>query len=229
MLLTTGTSGHAVFWPFSSCLHPSPYFNPLPDPPGNLPWTHQTRIHQSTSKVLTSLVLDGDAAPTLLVSGGDDGSLAFVVAAAEKGVETAERNGDVNYMHKPVHPPVIVARVHASAITACVAFTREERIFVVTSGNDQWVRVWEVVYHPISASASDLSSGVSSASGTPNADPLEIRRLQKIKTNVADVSSMTLLAFKQEQGDGNGNGEATRVLICGVGMELIRLDWNALP
>jgi hypothetical protein len=64
-------------------------------------------------------------------------------------------------------------------------------------------------------------------SKTGDGDPLEVKRMKKVKTNVADVSSMTLLS----SGAGEEGGEtevegATRVLICGVGMEVIRLEWD---
>ena len=65
---------------------------------------------------------------------------------------------------------------------------------------------------------------------TGDGDPLEIRRVKKVKTNVADVSSMSLLgsggAWGAEEGEGTAGEGAKRVLICGVGMEVIRLEWN---
>jgi hypothetical protein len=91
-------------------------------------------------------------------------------------------------------------------------------MFVVTSGNDQWVRVWEVVYNP------------AAGGGEEEKDSLEVRRVRKVKTNVADVSSMALLGSagigEAEGGEGSEGGGSTRVLICGVGMEVIRLEWE---
>lgn len=48
-------------------------------------------------------------------------------------------------------------------------------------------------------------------------DPLKIVRLKKIKTNVADVSSMAILGINQTDA-------VARVLICGVGMEVLRIE-----
>jgi hypothetical protein len=53
------------------------------------------------------------------------------------------------------------------------------------------------------------------ASAEPE-DALAIQRLNKIKTNVADVSSMAVL-------DKSDDATYARVLICGVGMEVIRI------
>lgn len=65
---------------------------------------------------------------------------------------------------------------------------------------------------------------------TGDGDPLEVRRVKKVKTNVADVSSMSLLGPGGAQGAEAGEGKEvegqTRVLICGVGMEVIRLEWD---
>lgn len=52
-------------------------------------------------------------------------------------------------------------------------------------------------------------------------DPLEVKRIGRIKTSVADVSSMAVL-----RGEGDAEGEASRVLICGVGMEVVRVEWD---
>jgi hypothetical protein len=54
-------------------------------------------------------------------------------------------------------------------------------------------------------------------------ETLTIRRLKKVKTNVADVSSMAVL----DGEDAGGGGMVTRVLICGVGMEVVRVEWDA--
>jgi hypothetical protein len=47
-------------------------------------------------------------------------------------------------------------------------------------------------------------------------DRICIKRLKKIKTNVADVSSMAVLYT---------DDAVARVLICGVGMEVVRVSW----
>lgn len=49
---------------------------------------------------------------------------------------------------------------------------------------------------------------------------MDILRLSKMKTNVADVSSMAVLQTKE--------GEAgAKVLICGVGMEVVSVEWDS--
>lgn len=130
----------------------------------------------------------------LIVSGGDDGTLSFLLAGCTsvKGVEWAG-------------PPVTVVRTHASAVTACAVVSHHEKLLLITSGNDQWVRLWELV----------LSVG---DGWEDDKDWIEIKRMGRVKTSVADVSSIAAL------GGGGGDGETARVLICGVGMEVLRVE-----
>ena len=125
-----------------------------------------------------------------------------------------------------LNPPVILTRAHASAVTACVAVTYLGRVFVVTSGNDQWVRVWEVVHHAPTTSALELGSEPGKELEPAHQDPLMIIRVTKAKANVADVSSMSVLKCRDEDGIAGEGGirveRTIRVLICGVGMEVFR-------
>ncbi|KAF2476463.1 WD40 repeat-like protein [Lindgomyces ingoldianus] len=185
-IMTAGTDGHAVLWPLpSSILRPH---TSDPQPPQPLAWKDPAKIHQNTSKALASASLGQNT--TLVVSGGDDCSLSFLL--------TSPSSTDLDYTYN--HPPIIVLRAHASAVTACAILQHHKQFFVVTCGNDQCVRLWEVVPNPPQAG-----------------DALEIKRIQKITTSVADVSSMDVLW--QEGGEA-------RVLICGVGVEIIRIDWD---
>jgi hypothetical protein len=74
-------------------------------------------------------------------------------------------------------------------------------LYVLTSGNDEWVRLWKVV--------------LDGKEDTGSESMLAITRLLKVKTSVADVSSMAVLGT---------TSDTARVLLCGVGMEVIRLD-----
>ncbi|KAF2625905.1 WD domain-containing protein [Macroventuria anomochaeta] len=189
-LLTAGTDGHAVLWSLSS--------EPVQPSTSALKWHHPARIHQNASKAMSSHV-NGDGT-TLIVSGGDDGALAFLLACpAASDLSTAAQGAYAS-------PPVLVNRAHGSAITACTVVNLRFHIFVLTSGNDEWVRLWEVVIND--TDASDTSK--------TRSDKLTIKRLSKVKTSVADVSSMAVV-------DNDGDAIA-RVLVCGVGMEVIRLD-----
>lgn len=139
---------------------------------------------------------------TLIVSGGDDGALAFLLAYPT----TTDSSSAAQESY--VSTPVLVNCAHGSAVTACAIVNVRSHIYVLTSGNDEWVRLWEVTIND--TNNNKLSKGVT--------DKLTIKRRSRVKTSVADVSSMAVL-------DNDDN--ASRMLLCGVGMEVIRLDLSS--
>lgn len=197
-ILTAGTNGHAVVWPLSLEMNQAST--------DSLSWQQPARIHQSSSKTMLSQALGHGA--TLVVSGGDDGSIALLLT--RQTTPHLITDPDTKY----ACPPLILSRAHASAVTACVLLKYQRQIFVVTSGNDEWVRLWEVV---LRNSGGDI---ISIAATDHGEETLTIRRLRKVKTSVADVSSMVVL-------DGEDGGMVARVLICGVGMQVVRVEWDA--
>jgi WD40 repeat protein len=196
-ILTAGTDGHAVVWPLSANV-----FSPS-QTAATLSWHDPIRIHQNAAKTMVSQRLDSHT--ILLISGGDDGSLAFLLARSSLSPSTSLPA--TSY----ASPPIIVNRAHGSAITACAAIERGSRVLVVTSGNDEWVRLWEVVRNDARKETDSTSDG------HPGGDEIDIKRLAKIKTSVADVSSIAVL-------DGGKERSGARVLVCGVGMEVLRLE-----
>jgi hypothetical protein len=147
-----------------------------------------------------------DTTAKLVVSGGDDGSLAILLT---RGIFPNTTSASVYAI-----APLLLARTHGSAVTSCAILTHKERIFILSSGNDQWVRLWEVHIRD-----SDGTEVTSPATFKYNKSVLDVGRMEKIKTNVADVSSMAVL-------EAEGKELHARVLICGVGMEVVRLEWN---
>jgi WD40 repeat protein len=197
-ILTAGTDGHAVVWPLSSDVFSQNEPNVTP-----LGWQDPIRIHQNSAKAMVSQRLDSQT--TLVVSGGDDGSLAFLLA--RPNLSSSTPSPAASY----ASTPILVNRAHSSAVTACAALKQGSKIIVVTSGNDEWVRLWEVVCNVVSNGTDSTSDG------DTGDDKLEINRLAKVKTSVADVSSIAVL----DRGDDESGA---RVLVCGVGMEVLRLE-----
>lgn len=197
--MTAGTDGHAVTWPLPDKTHGLSAESP--DTISKLTWNNPAKIHQNSSKVMVSESLDNDT--TLVVSGGDDGSLAFLLMRSSPSLTASPTTSYAS-------PPILVNRTHASAVTACALYRRGSHITLFTSGNDEWVRQWEITLQDPDAKGESSSRPVTE-------DALKIRRLGKIKTSVADVSSMAVL----DTGDGT---TGARILICGVGMEIIRVE-----
>lgn len=84
-------------------------------------------------------------------------------------------------------------------------------VYVLTAGNDQWVRVWEVRVYAREGKEEKREEGKA----------VHVRRVGRTRTNVADVSSMCVLG-----GEGEGDGDEARVVVCGVGMEVVRVEWE---
>ncbi|KAJ9661364.1 WD repeat-containing protein 6 [Coniosporium apollinis] len=208
-LLTAGTDGHIALWSlpgqlFSSQPRPTVPESPVVQeghPPNTVEWHTRTKIHQSTIKALTQHQLSPDS--VLVVTGGDDNALAFTLLRWNGSAEEAE-------MHTST---LLVPRAHASAVTALALIpdsdsSREDgtetRFTVVSSSNDQRIKVWEVMIN----------------NGATSIDGVQVRRVANVPTAVADVSSLHILE------DGNeGDGSARRrIIVCGVGMDIWRFS-----
>ena len=137
----------------------------------------------------------------LIASGGDDGSLALLLAST-----TTSQSSSVASPY--TSPATVVGRAHASAVTACIIALYRHQTYILTSGNDEWIRLWKVVVQDTTKKTTDaITTGVE--------NQLKVLRVTKLKTNVADVSSMAVLDVDED---------SVRVLICGVGMEVIRIS-----
>jgi WD40 repeat protein len=202
-ILTAGTDGHVVMWPLPSTITQSPVGATMSTLP--IAWQEPVRIHQSSSKVMAVHCFNDST--KLVVSGGDDGSLALLLTRSTWSTtppSTAYATA-----------PVLLSRVHGSAVTACAIMTHTNGVYILTSGNDQWIRLWEMQIRGIE---DDVNQSVVVDKDKPT---VNVRRVgkTKTKTNVADVSSMAILEAQQQ-------GMDARVLICGVGMEVLRLEWE---
>jgi WD repeat-containing protein 6 len=138
----------------------------------------------------------------IIVSGGDDSSLTF------------RAYDDSSTDPFSLCPATIVVRAHASAVTACSIFSFHKKIYVASSGNDQWVRLWEVEICELNARDSRAVERAiqDNPHGSARGYRAEVSRVTKTKISVADVSSMCIV---------DENPETIKLLICGVGMEVI--------
>jgi WD40 repeat protein len=100
---------------------------------------------------------------------------------------------------------LLIPRAHAAAVTALAVFKYGDDCFYVLSASiDQRIKVWDVRI--------DVT--------VPGVESLRVRRVQNVFTSVADVSSMALVQLE----DGS-----TGVLVCGVGMDVWRLEDTSPP
>jgi WD40 repeat protein len=95
---------------------------------------------------------------------------------------------------------LLIPRAHAAAVTALAVFKYgDDSFYVLSASIDQRVKLWDARFNTM----------------LPGVEGLQVRKVQNVFTSVADVSSMTLLQLE----DG-----CTGVLICGVGMDVWRLE-----
>ena len=95
---------------------------------------------------------------------------------------------------------LLLPRAHAAAVTGLAVVSRDGTgLLLVTTSIDQRVKLWRVNV--------DVDE--------PGIDGLDVQCLANVSTAVADVSSVVLYDFE----DG-----AVGVLVCGVGMDIWRLD-----
>lgn len=157
-------------------------------------------VHQSASK--TAAFHEMNDRSCLIASGGDDGSIALLSMVKD---DTHDSFGS-SWSQKS--PPVLLRKAHASAVTACAIIQFPCELYIVTAGNDGWIRLWQV--------GKGNSCGEKEDRLVANDENrITIRRRGKLKTSVADVSSMAVLDVDEK---------VAKVVLCGVGMEVIRLS-----
>lgn len=207
-LLTASTDGHIALWDLTDGFREKGITNTIhralsytkPRIPSIAPtaifWQARTKIHQSSIKAMKTIPLS--SSDTLLVTGGDDGALAFT------RITFFENN--------PVDPPLrsvlLIPKAHASAINA-IAYLSHEKIIAsdapkeylfATSSNDQKIKVWQL--------SADL--------GRPGVEGFQVVKKKNVYTSIADVSCL-------ERFD-TGKGEP-RLIVAGIGMETWNLEF----
>ena len=98
---------------------------------------------------------------------------------------------------------LLVPNAHAAAITALVIIKYEVQdskgtLWLVSGSIDQRIKLWKI-------NSDNDKEGV---------DALEIELVRNVHTAVADVASLELVG-----------GDKDKVLVCGVGMDIWRVDW----
>lgn len=215
-LITASTDGYIATWRRSA----------EPDaaqtnPSTRLKCLRKHRSHQNAIKGMQ--IIDCGLpreAPSLLlcVTVGDDNAL---------GLTLIRRNNDVC-------ATLLIPRAHAAAINALAVLPRSpksdvisandgrgsriQRTRIVTCSNDQRVKMWEVSCNLDLAEPWATTESISSSEGIHSgAQALELKKLADEFIDVADVSCMAA------GGGEDGTEEDTRVIVCGVGMDVWRV------
>ena len=198
-LLTASTDGHIVVWPLSEAQETNNtigHTTSHEDFPSQTPliWTKRYRIHQSSIKCIEILELSKQ--DSIVVTGGDDNSIAFTRVT-----------GNTKEPYYPIFVSVRIPRAHASTITSIRFISHtvsKDRRFatgpyrIVTSSNDQRLKTWLL----------------SVDTTQPGIDGLSVTRQENIYSEVADASCMATIP--------RGANGATLV-VAGVGLEMWKI------
>lgn len=178
------------------------------------------RVHQSSILSMDAVSLGQSS--WLAATGGDDNGLGLtVISRATIPPAPSEF----------VKRSLCIPKAHAAALTALKIVTAKRttkgfNVTVITVGNDQRIKVWEV----------EVSDSFLDGSKNELLDGFEVKKLRTAWTAVADVSAVELVEDPEQtelHGYEHGHGhqmiapKKSRIMIVGVGMELLDVDLNS--
>ena len=229
-VFTTSTDGYLTLWSAADCLqnqsvkvdHQGPFFPSRvlnvhhPAEPASeigFRWQERHQTHQSSIKALGRISVSPST--TLLVTGGDDGTLALT------RLDNLDDRSDCTFVFPdPVHGQTqLIPRAHASAITGIASIgpiaslnaihnkavtsnsstTTLQRYMFATVGTDQKLRTWCVIHNSEKLAAHELT----------------IRQMGEKDTCVADAACMQCFP---------GTDGSQWLVVGGVGIELWRVE-----
>lgn len=217
-LITTSTDGHFTFWNLTSVLEPfyglsSPNTLTIKQPltatsttmtPAVISCESRYQIHSNSIKSLELAHVSETA--SLVIAGGDDNALTLslldVLVSHPDSDSLPESNA-----HVQVHT-VSIPDAHAASVTTVKIVEQSgphvntngnamTDLVVASSGNDHRVKVWSV-------RVDNTKSGP---------DAISVQNLIDHYSPVADISSLDVI---------QGADRELKLLVCGVGMELVR-------
>ena len=200
------------------------------------PWTYKSRfkIHQSSVKALDHQQLDNDT--ILLATGGDDNALGISliqtrtqeVGQSPDYPNIVTTSSDMKHGWKSLstmriphaHTAAInaVTIIHLNSMSTGSSKSNMRTMWVITSGNDQRLKLWKL--------SIDL--------GLPNIQGVLVKKVANVNTGVADLADIaTLPSFGAKNVDPGQDDDiqlsqyeevtGSRIVVCGVGMEVWKL------
>ncbi|KAL4918965.1 WD40-repeat-containing domain protein [Aspergillus aurantiobrunneus] len=203
-LITTSTDGHFTLWDLTAVLEPFYILGPplcLKQPLGsisvpdeNITCDSRHQIHSNSIKVID--VVEVTATTTLMIAGGDDNAVTLSLLHTEiKNGETSSRAATISV------PDAHTASVNAVKIIEQSIAKSDGAIQLsfASSGNDHRVKLWQVTL---------------AMHDRPTLDGMQVQNVLDRYSPVADISSLDVFL----------DGEETKLLVCGVGMELFTVE-----
>lgn len=185
------------------------------------------RVHQSSILAMDVMPLNSDT--YLIATGGDDNALGltFLTSLALVNKEAMNTRESQRRFRTIVIPHAHAAAVTALKITKLHHTKSGLSVALITVGNDQRVKAWNVRVDVQKAALIEDDRLF---------EAMRIDRAGTAWTSVADVSGLEVVEDIATGEDGQGvvtDGKADerahkkcRVLVVGVGMELLSVPWN---
>lgn len=230
--ITAGTDGAVQVWSNHSSQQPASIA------PQRL---STARLHQNAVKDITTVRLlsaSHQAKTYLVITVGDDNAIAFTIlrfgnegVRIESAKGTAHRDDDKDAViiaaadvsdNNVSRAALLVPNAHAASVTAVAVISHHQspnedtassesldRLRVITTSNDQRLKVWDITI--------DLSK-----LGTSG---ITVKLAKNLASNVADVSSLSILPNQKKQG--LEPRDEVDVLVVGVGMEIWQIGLSS--
>ncbi|KAI9376706.1 WD40-repeat-containing domain protein [Aspergillus egyptiacus] len=201
-LITASTDGHFTFWDLTTVLET--FYTLFPNlslkQKLSLSLTPETIACESRHQIHSNSIKSIDLvqisyAATLIIAGGDDNAVSLSLLFTDAEAESNGRAATIS-----------IPDAHAASVNVVKAIESSisqdngtMQLSFVSSGNDRRVKIWTVEI--------DIK-------GRPTLDGIQVRNVLDRYSPVADISALDV--FREE-------GE-TRLLVCGVGMELFKIE-----
>jgi len=214
-LITTSTDGQFTLWnltpvlePFysitSSTLSVEQPLNAATITPENIKCESRYQVHGNSIKSLDMVhVSDTES---LIAAGGDDNALTLSL------IDTAFTGSEMNASTSTVSIP----DAHAASVTAVKVLQQQRSqaeanatttVLIASSGNDHRVKIWSLNV--------DLQKS--------GPDRIGVENVADHYSNVADISTLDVIYGDSDDGAGTILGENSKILVSGVGMEMLSI------
>ncbi|KAI1614247.1 WD40-repeat-containing domain protein [Exophiala viscosa] len=234
-ILSAGTNGYLNLSGVKEAIALTDGGNPLQHVSPSIMEVH--KVHQSSILCMDVLALDSKTKMYLVATGGDDNALGLsLLTPISDSTEEVHLDGNKHDLLRHRLRTILIPRAHAAAITALkfASLLRTKTgytVTVVSVGNDQRVKVWKV-YVDLKRAMSSFSQPMDTEAESDGLfKGIQIERLGSAWTSVADVSGLEAITeseINEAMGDlstdvttGESHEDGCRVLVTGVGMELL--------
>jgi len=227
--LTASTNGAIAVWPDVD------HHVNFRDSPAKLSHAAEHNIHQNAILALYAICVGPGY--YLLLTGGDDNAFGITIMLESASNPMIYNSGYKNSLLPPRFRTLLIPGAHAAAITTLEILDSKREaglliLIVVSTGNDQRLKTWRITVNVDELSKNDYNPRMSAdAFGPEVLGAIEVELVKEMWTSVADASSMIVIPDADDRDTAGrlqfvevGSGRGKRLMIAGIGMEMMRID-----